>query len=63
MRLTYSSGKKNKIHISIDGEYRFTVDADFWFSLGIYQNSEIDEAELAALEEEVYITIVNKMLK
>ena len=54
MRLTYSSGKKNKIHISIDGEYRFTVDADFWFSLGIYQNSELDEAELAALEEEVY---------
>ena len=53
MLLTYSSGKKNKIHISIDGEYRFTVDADFWFSLGIYQNSEIDESELDALEEEI----------
>ncbi|MBE6818844.1 MAG: regulatory protein RecX [Ruminococcaceae bacterium] len=53
MRLTYAPGKKNKIHISIDGEYCFTVDADFWFSLGIYQDSEISEAELTALEEEV----------
>ena len=53
MLLTYSSGKKNKIHISIDGEYRFTVDADFWFSLGIYQNSEIEQTELEALEEEI----------
>ena len=53
MLLTYSSGKKNKIHISIDGEYRFTVDADFWFSLGIYQNSEIEQTELDALEEEI----------
>ena len=54
MLLTYSSGKKNKIHISIDGEYRFTVDADFWFSLGIYGDSEIDESALEELEQEVY---------
>ncbi|MBQ6381532.1 MAG: regulatory protein RecX [Clostridia bacterium] len=53
MRLTYAPGKKNKIHVSIDGEYRFTVDADFWFSLGIYQDAEISEAELTALLEEV----------
>ena len=53
MLLTYSAGKKNKMHISIDGEYRFTVDADFWYSLGIYQNTELGEAELAALEEQI----------
>ncbi|MBR0413956.1 MAG: regulatory protein RecX [Clostridia bacterium] len=53
MRLTYAPGKKNKIHISIDGEYRFTVDVDFWFSQCIYQDTEISEAELTALEDEV----------
>ena len=53
MIITYTSGKNNKMHISTDGEYRFTVDADFWFSLGIYQNDDISEEELAALEEKI----------
>lgn len=55
MKLTYSSGKKNKIHISTDGEYRFTVDADFWFSLGIYQNTEVSESELAEIEQKIMV--------
>ncbi|MBQ3431949.1 MAG: RecX family transcriptional regulator [Clostridia bacterium] len=53
MLLTYASGKNNKIHISIDGEYRFTVDADFWYSLGIYQSTQVEEEELARIEEEI----------
>ena len=55
MTLTYSSGRNNKMHISTDGEYRFTVDADFWFSLGIYQNAQISEEELAELEEKIAV--------
>ena len=53
MKVTYSSGKNNKIHISTDGEYRFTVDADFWFSLCIYQGSELSEEEVAELKEKI----------
>ena len=53
MKITYSSGKNNKIHISTDGEYRFTVDADFWFSLCIYQGQELNEDEVSLLEEKI----------
>ena len=53
MKITYSSGKNNKIHISTDGEYRFTVDASFWFSLCIYQGAELSEEEVAELEEKI----------
>lgn len=55
MKLTYSQGRSNKIHISTDGEYRLTVDADFWFSLGIYNNSEISKEEFAELEEKITV--------
>ena len=53
MKITYSSGKNNKIHVSTDGEYRFTVDADFWFSQCIYQGEELSEEEVAELEEKI----------
>ena len=49
MKITAQKGKANKIHISIDGEYRFTVDADFWFSQKYAFIAEIDEAELESL--------------
>ena len=55
MKLTYSQGRSNKIHISTDGEYRLTVDADFWFSLGIYNNSDISESDFALLEEKITV--------
>ncbi len=55
MKLTYSQGRSNKIHISTDGEYRLTVDADFWFSLGVYNNSEISEEEFSELEEKITV--------
>ena len=53
MRITYQAGKNQKIHISADGEYRFTVDASFWYALGIYQDADLSEEEFAALEEQI----------
>lgn len=50
MILTYDKGRKDKIHISVDGEYVMTVDEMFWYSLGIPNKYEIDEEELAELK-------------
>ena len=48
MKISYSTGKQNKIHISCDGEYRFTVDSEYWFSTPYCSLNEIeDEQELA----------------
>jgi len=49
MVINAEKGKGNKIHISIDGKYIFSVDADFWFSLGISSGDEITDEELEAL--------------
>jgi len=53
MKLSVKSGKQNKIHIHIDGEYRLTVDSEFWYSEKWHNLKEIDEEELAALESAV----------
>lgn len=53
MILTTQNGKANKIHISVDGEYRFTVDADFWYLSGYGNGDEIDEEALRELEERI----------
>lgn len=53
MLLTYEKGRKDKIHISVDGEYTMTVDAVFWYTLGIPNKSEIDDEELAELKSTV----------
>ena len=45
------SGRKDKIHIYIDGEYLLTVDEIFWFSCGLVSGDEINEEELTAFEE------------
>ncbi|MCQ2474654.1 MAG: recombination regulator RecX [Clostridia bacterium] len=48
MKISYSIGKQNKIHISCDDEYRFTVDSEFWFSSPYCMKHNIeDEQELA----------------
>lgn len=49
MIITAQKGKANKIHISIDGEYKLTVDADFWFSCGYISGDEIDEEQYKTL--------------
>ncbi len=53
MVITAQKGKANKIHISIDGEYRLTVDADFWFSCGYVSGDEIDDEQYACLAAEI----------
>lgn len=55
MKITYSKGRGTKIHINIDGEYRFTTDVDFWFSSGIHSGDEISAEELDSLEEQINI--------
>ena len=54
MIISAQKGKQNKIHISIDGEYRLTVDADFWFSCGYISGDEIDEEQYKALESNIF---------
>ena len=51
MKITAKGGRKDKIHIYIDGEYRLTVDEIFWFSCGYISGDEINEEELTAFEE------------
>lgn len=51
MKITAKSGRKDKIHIYIDGEYLLTVDEIFWFSCGYISGDEINEEELTAFEE------------
>ena len=51
MKITAKSGRKDKIHIYIDGEYLLAVDEIFWFSCGLVSGDEINEEELTAFEE------------
>lgn len=51
MKITAKSGRKDKMHIYIDGEYLLTVDEVFWFSSGYISGDEIDKEELTAFEE------------
>lgn len=49
MKLTITEGRNNKIHIHIDGEYRTTVDSDFWYSEKYKNLKDIDENQLTEL--------------
>lgn len=53
MILSYKDGNNGKVHIYIDGEYRATVDGDFWYSEGYRHKKEINEEELTELLSEV----------
>lgn len=55
MKLTYKKGKGDKIHISIDGEYRLTVDEMYFTSLYLKDGQEISEEEYTVLYETVSI--------
>lgn len=49
MKLNFKEGRSDKIHISVDGEYRFTVDKAYFVLLDIFQNKEVDEKELSEI--------------
>ncbi len=54
MKLSINQGKQNKIHVLCDGEYSFTVDAEYWYSSPYHGKNNIeDEEELAAFYEAV----------
>lgn len=55
MKLTYKKGKGDKIHISIDGEYRLTVDEMYFASLYLKDGQEITDEEYLELESTVNI--------
>ena len=55
MKLTYKKGKQDKIHISVDGEYSFTVDEAYFLSMGIYNGKEVDSDELEEIKQTVNI--------
>ena len=54
MKISVNVGKQNKIHIICDGEYKFTVDAEYWFSSPYHGISDINnDEELAAFYKAV----------
>lgn len=52
MKLTAKAGKGEKIHLSLDGEYIATVNADYWFTCGIKSGEEISPEQLEELLSE-----------
>lgn len=55
MKLSTKSGRENKIHIFLDGEYSLTVDSEFWFTSRWCRIKEIDEEDLEELREDIEI--------
>ncbi len=53
MKLSTKSGRENKIHIFLDGEYSLTVDSEFWFTSQWCRIKEIDEEDLEELREDI----------
>ena len=53
MKITVTKGKQNKIHIYCDGEYSFTVDAEYWFSSPYHGKDTIDSEESTAFYDAV----------
>ena len=55
MKLSYKKGKQDKIHISVDGEYSFTVDETYFLSMGIWNGKEVDSDELEEIKQTVSV--------
>ena len=53
MKISVNVGKQNKIHILCDGEYKFTVDAEYWFSSPYHGVENINYEEQAAFFDAV----------
>ena len=63
MKLTAKPGKGEKIHLSLDGEYIATVNADYWFTCGIKSGSEVTPEQLEELlTESARRKMMNKAL-
>ncbi len=53
MKISVNVGKQNKIHILCNGEYKFTVDAEYWYGCPYYGVEMIDDEEQAAFFDAV----------
>ena len=53
MKISVNIGKQNKIHILCDDEYKFTVDAEYWYSTPYHGVEMINEEEQAAFFDAV----------
>lgn len=51
MILSTTTAKSGKINLYIDGDFRFSVPASLWFEMTLRDGDEINEEELAALQE------------
>ncbi len=51
MIVSTTTAKSGKINIFTDGEFRFSVPASFWFENTVRDGDEINEEQLAALQE------------
>ena len=52
MRLSVTTAKSGRINIFADGEYRFTVPSDVWYSHSFHDGDEITEGELNELKKD-----------
>ncbi len=53
MKLSYKSGRGNKLHLYLDGEYQITTTTDFFAGHYYKEDSEIDEDEWLELVEKI----------
>lgn len=51
MTVTVTTAKSGRINVFADGEYRFTVPSDVWFSHPFHDGGEITEEELLTLKK------------
>ncbi len=51
MKVTHKKGRGDKIHVSVDGEYTFTVDDSFFHSLCLNEKREYSAEELNEIIE------------
>jgi len=47
------SGRGEKLHIMVDGDYWATTQVDYWYSLGISEGADLTDEELAVLAEKL----------
>lgn len=53
MDLSTKIGRDSKIHIYIDGEYKLTVDSDFWYLSKYFSMCEITDEQFEQMSEEI----------
>jgi len=54
MIVTTEKGRLNKIHISLDGQYKLTVDEGFWLTLDIKEKSDISTEDFEKISALIF---------